>query len=332
MTRSSIGAVLLVGGLGTRLRPLTLHRPKALMPVLNKPFLSYQFDLLKKAGVSHVALAANPKFKKWKKDLLRIVPKGIKLHFAFEPEPLGTGGAIRFGYDYLLKSSRQTFETVIVFNGDVLFEINLNSLVHYHRKRKSDGTIALTPVSDISRYGVVLSDSSGRIKAFKEKPKGQHKPGHINAGVYVMERAFLEKIPSGRALSVERDFFPGQLKLKSRMYSLVISGYWNDIGTPASYLQAHGDLLRKRNLCIGKQSKLGRRVERRGFVCLGSHVSVADNCLIENSVFFDRVKLEKGVQARGVVLGQGCRIGQYSILSPGTIFGDNTNIPAFTRT
>src|SRR4051812_8783144 len=138
MKHSSVGAILLVGGMGTRLRPLTLHRPKALMPILNRAFLSYQFEILKRAGVKHVVLAANPAFKKWQRELLAVCPWGLRLYFVFEPNPRGTGGAIRYGYDFLIDKTKINFTTIVVLKGDVLVEVNPASLLNRHWRRKAE--------------------------------------------------------------------------------------------------------------------------------------------------------------------------------------------------
>ncbi len=334
----SYGAIILVGGFGTRLRPLTLHRPKALMPILNRPFLSYQFDILKKAGVRSVVLAANPAFKKWKRAINALVPKGMSLYFAFEPKPLGTGGAIRFGYDFL-KKKVPLHSSVFVLNGDVLIDIDLKKVLTRHKARRSSCSLVLTVVPDISRFGLVRCGAEGRVRAFLEKPKGKTGKGAINAGVYLMERSVLESIQPLHPSSVERDIFPKLLTQGERVFAFTGTRYWNDIGTPVTYLGAHLDLLKKKsvwtekgNLCIGKYSQVSRKSKFEGAVCLGSRVTIESDCVIADSVVMDKVSIAKGVVVRGSIIGAGCRIGQHAIISEGTVLGDRTNVPPYTRT
>ncbi len=349
MSRSKIGGIILVGGQGTRLRPLTLHQPKALLPILNRPFLSYQFASFKKAGVGAVCLAANPWFKRWQKEITRLAPAGLKIIWAFEKTPLGTGGAIRFGFDHLTQAVRD-LNLFAIFNGDVLFEANLKNIFRVHTRNRSECTVALTRVLDSSRFGLVETNAQGRIRSFLEKPKGKSRPGWINAGLYVVGRSFLESIPSGEPSSVERDIFPSRLKEGWPLFAQKITGYWNDIGTPATYLSAHCDLLERGgrwtgigNLSKGSSSSRTARVLRgsrvslskgsqlEGFVCLGPKVRLEPQVQLRDTVVMEGCVIGPRVSLTGTILGRRCQIGEGSIFSQGTVLGEGTVIPPFTK-
>jgi mannose-1-phosphate guanylyltransferase len=218
-------AVLLVGGEGTRLRPLTEWLPKPMLPIANRPFLEHQIEHLRSHGIDEVILSCG------------YLPGPIREHFgdrlryAVEPEPLGTGGAIRF-------SAEGIEETFIVCNGDVLTDLDVGALVRQHRGRGAAATIALHRVPDPSAYGLVRTEADGRVTAFVEKPApGEADVDTINAGTYVLEPGVLDLIQPGRAVSVEREVFP---RLIGRgLWARVDAGSWRDIGTPDSYLAAN---------------------------------------------------------------------------------------------
>ena len=218
-------AVLLVGGEGTRLRPLTEWLPKSMLPIVNRPFLEHQLEHLRSHGVDDVILSCG------------YLPEPITEHFcdtlryAVEPEPLGTGGAIRF-------SAEGIDETFLVCNGDVLTDLDIGALLRTHREQGAAATIALHRVVNPSAYGLVRTEADGRVTAFIEKPSpGEMDVDTINAGTYVLEPGVLELIEPGRAVSVERDVFPRLIG--GGLYARADDGRWRDIGTPASYLAAN---------------------------------------------------------------------------------------------
>ncbi|HET7170769.1 MAG TPA: NDP-sugar synthase [Gaiellales bacterium] len=220
-------AVVLVGGEGTRLRPLTYTTPKPMLPIANRPFLEHQVEHLRSHGVDRIVLACG-----YKPDAIR-AHFGDELDYVVEPEPLGTGGAIAF-------AAREAAidETFVACNGDVLTDLDLTGLVAFHRDRGARMTIALHPVDDPSRYGVVATDGDGAVTAFIEKPPPGSTPVRtINAGTYVAEPGVLDLVPPGRSVSVEYDVFP-QL-VGEGLCALADEGAWIDIGTPASYLAAN---------------------------------------------------------------------------------------------
>jgi mannose-1-phosphate guanylyltransferase len=222
-------AVVLVGGEGTRLRPLTYETPKSMLPVTNRPFLEHQVEHLHRHGVDRIVLACG-----YRPDAIR-AHFGDELEYVVEPEPLGTAGAIAH-------AGRGIGETFVVANGDVLTDLDLTALVAFHRERGARMTIALHPVDDPSRYGVVVTDPDGAVSAFVEKPApGTIAANTINAGTYVVEPDVLELIPEGRAVSVEYEVFPALVG--AGLYARSFTGYWRDIGTPASYLDANVERL-----------------------------------------------------------------------------------------
>ena len=225
--RRLVIAVVLVGGEGTRLRPLTYTTPKPMLPIANRPFLEHQVEHLRAHGVDRIVLACG-----YKPDAIR-AHFGSELEYVVEPEPLGTGGAIAY-------AAREAgiSETFVACNGDVLTDLDLTALVAFHRDRRARMTIALHPVDDPSRYGVVATDADGAVTAFIEKPPPGSTPVRtINAGTYVAEPDVLDLIPPGGAVSVEYDVFPRLVG--QGLYALADEGAWRDIGTPESFLAAN---------------------------------------------------------------------------------------------
>jgi mannose-1-phosphate guanylyltransferase len=231
-------AVVLVGGSGTRLRPLTLRTPKPMLPLVDRPLLAYLFDQLAAAGVERAILACG-----YLPDALvahfgtgGAAASGLALEYVIEPEPLGTAGAAR------LAAAGRVSEPFLLLNGDILSEHDLGALVALHRARSATATLALVQVDDPSRYGVVEREEDGTVLRFVEKPEpGESASDLVNAGAYVLEPSVLELIPEGRAVSIEREVFP--LLVGRGLAALPLSGYWSDVGTPESYLAAHRQLL-----------------------------------------------------------------------------------------
>jgi mannose-1-phosphate guanylyltransferase len=280
-------AVILVGGEGTRLRPLTNTLPKPMLPLLDRPLLAYTFDHLRSAGVGRVVLACG------------YLPTAIEEHFGgrydgvdleyrVEPEPLGTGGALCFAAAGLDR-------TFLALNGDSLREADLRQLLAFHRERRARATVLLTRVSDPSRYGLVRTDDSGRVLGFVEKPPpDQIDTDLINAGLYVLEPDVLDLVPPGRAVSIEREVFP-QLAEEGSLYALALPGYWLDVGTPESYLQAHLDLL-----------------ERDGRIAVDASAEIsADAILLPPVIVGPDVLIEAQSRIGPFVhLGRGARVGR----------------------
>lgn len=353
-------AVLLVGGMGTRLRPFTLGRPKGLLPVLNRPFLAYQLDLLKEGGVSDVVLAAGKHAREWEKALRGVTPKGLKLHFAYEPAPMGTGGAIRFAFDQLDRKAK-IIEPVLAFNGDVFFDLDIDKFVSFHARRGSMATIALTKVDDPSRFGVVKTNSQGRIQQFIEKPQRPVGTKMVNAGAYLFDPAWLRRIPQGRAVSIERESFPESLDHGQPMFGFPMKGYWNDIGTLSTYLNAHRDLLTSHNrwtggnylrknglrlegkvrfdgtprlngpTVIGRGSRIGKNVTFDGFVCLAPGVTIGDNAVLGDVIVLENSRIGADSRANQAIIGRNCVIGRNVELKAGAALGDKSIVTDHTK-
>ncbi len=231
-------AILLAGGKGTRLRPLTLNTPKPIVPIFNRPFLMYQLDQLRQVPeITEVILSLNYQPRRIEETFGNGDALGIKISYAVEPQPLGTGGAIKF-------AAQTVQDSVIVLNGDVLQQIDLQAVIARHRAAKARATIVLTPVENPSAYGLVETDAEGNVKRFLEKP-GQDEitVNTINAGIYVLEPETLDRIPDNEAYSIERQYFPSLVANGETFVAYVSDGYWIDIGTPEKYRQVHRDIM-----------------------------------------------------------------------------------------
>ncbi|MFH0796682.1 MAG: NDP-sugar synthase [Candidatus Omnitrophota bacterium] len=231
-------AYILLGGLGTRLRPLTNIVPKPLLPLAGKPFLWYQLKLLSLHNVKDVVLGLGYAAQKFEKELESIKMQGLgdlKIKVVVEKEPLGTGGGIALASPYL---TQPTF----ILNGDVLTDLNLSAMAEFHKKTRAAVTIAVTFVPHPKRYGLVFFGKDCQIREFKEKPGEVPGKGWINAGVYIFEPGITLKIPKNKPYSLERGLFPSLLKEKETLFAYPHSGYWLDIGTLHAYMQAKADI------------------------------------------------------------------------------------------
>ena len=228
-------AVVLVGGEGTRLRPLTERIPKPMLPLLGRPILAHTFEQISAAGVGRAILACGYRPTSIEAFFGRSY-RGIELEYQVEPEPRGTAGGIAY-------AARDTTGPLLVLNGDSIRDVDLSALIEFHNERGALATIMLTPVDEPARYGLVRVDNDGRVRDFVEKPTPEQIDTNlINAGVYVLEPEVLELIPENRPVSIEREIFP-ILSARGVLYAVPLPGYWLDVGTPESYLQAHLDLM-----------------------------------------------------------------------------------------
>src|SRR5580698_7381353 len=227
-------AVVLVGGEGTRLRPLTLTAPKQMLPIVGVPMIERVLGHLASHGVDEAVLSLGYLPDAFMKAYPEGAVDGVHLTYAVEPEPLDTAGAVRFAATF-----GAVDETFVVVNGDVLTDLDLSALIEFHRARDAEGTIALHPVADPSAFGVVPTDEVGRVTAFVEKPPRDEAPtNEINAGTYVLEPSVLARIPEGGRVSIERETFPAMVR-DGGLFARSDDSYWLDTGTPAAYLQAH---------------------------------------------------------------------------------------------
>src|SRR5205809_1079574 len=236
-------AILLAGGKGTRLRPLTVHTPKPIVPIFDRPFLHYQLDLLKQVPeIDEVILSLNYQPRRIEEIFGDGSESGLAIRYVVEPAPLGTGGAVRYAGESL-------HDSVLVFNGDVLTEVDLGAVIALHRERKAKATIVLTPVDNPSAYGLVETDESGNVKRFLEKPgpnDSTSSSNMINAGIYVLEPDTFDRIPKDTPWSIERSFFPSLVERGETFVAYANRGYWIDIGTPEKYIQVHQDIMDSR--------------------------------------------------------------------------------------
>src|SRR5947208_1929136 len=237
-SRAAMKAILLAGGKGTRLRPLTIHTPKPIVPIFNRPFLHYQLDLLKQVPeIDEVILSLNYQPRRIAEIFGDGRDSGLAIRYVVEPSPLGTAGAIRYAGESLR-------ESVVVFNGDVLTEVDLAAVIPLQRERKARATIVLTPVENPSAYGLVEADERANIRRFLEKPNADEITcDTINAGIYVLEPDTFDRIPKDTPWSIERSFFPSLIERRETFVAYVYRGYWIDIGTPEKYMQVHRDIM-----------------------------------------------------------------------------------------
>jgi NDP-sugar pyrophosphorylase family protein len=294
-------AVVLVGGEGTRLRPLTLTTPKPLLPIANQPFLERQLEWLAAHGVDEVVLSMGYLPDAFHAHFARDGESAdgfgdIAIRYAVEDEPLGTAGAIRFAAEGIK-------ERFVVCNGDVLTHLDLGAMVKFHDERGAEATISLTQVDDPSAFGVVPTRDDGQVIAFVEKPPRDKAPSNwINAGTYVLEPEFLDRVPPRLNVSIERETFPRVLTQPGRLYGYAADGYWLDIGTPDKYMQAHDDALAGR---IGTPPAPGAR-ERAPGVWVQGDVEIDDSAeVLAPTLLGAGVHVEKGARVHASVLAAG---------------------------
>ncbi len=348
-------AILLAGGKGTRLRPLTVHTPKPIVPIFNRPFLYYQIDLLRQVPeIDEVILSLNYQPRRIEEIFGDGDGLGLKLRYVVEPMPLGTGGAIRYAGDSMT-------ESVVVFNGDVLTQVDLRAVLQLHRERKAKATIVLTPVENPRAYGLVETDAKGNVKRFLEKPgEDEITCNTINAGIYVLEPDTFDRIPKDTAWSIERSYFPSLIERGETFVAYVYDGYWIDIGTPAKYLQVHRDIMdghysappfdaAPRQPWISAGARIDEGVQIHGpcfidegvVVKAGTHVlpysvigrqtHVDEASVIDASIVWPNGWIGREATVRGSILGRNCHIGRNAVLETPVVLGDKTVITDYSR-
>ena len=348
-------AILLAGGKGTRLRPLTVHTPKPIVPIFNRPFLYYQLDLLRQVPeIDEAILSLNYQPRRIEEIFGAGEGLGIRLRYVVEPMPLGTGGAIRYAGDQLT-------ESVVVFNGDVLTQVDLGAVLRLHRERKAKATIVLTPVENPRAYGLVETDSSGNIQRFLEKPgEDEITCNTINAGIYVLEPETFDRIPKDTAWSIERSFFPSLIERGETFVAYVYDGYWIDIGTPAKYLQVHKDIMDGRYSAppfagassaafIAEGARVESGVELQGpcfvdegavvktgarilpYSVIGRQTHVDEAAVIDDSIIWPNGWIGREAHVSGAILGRNCHIGRNAVVSPGAVLGDKTAVTDYSK-
>lgn len=296
------------------MRPLTYTRPKHLLPIVNRPHIEHVFDLLERHGVSDVVLLTSYMADAFAGVVSEAAARGLKVEVTHEPEPLGTAGAIK-NAEALLSG-----ETFLVFNGDILTDVDLTSLVEWHKGSAATATILLTPVEDPSAFGVVPTDDEGRVSAFIEKPPpGEAPTNEINAGVYVLEPSILGYIPAGEVWSAEHALFPALVESGTGVFARSTDAYWMDIGTPEKYLAANLDALAGRYRCaavpepgaeavVGEQGSRVAPDARVSLSCLGRGSSIGEGAIVTRSVLLPGAIVGAGATVDGSILGQGTRV------------------------
>lgn len=329
-------ALLLAGGLGTRLRPLTDDLPKPMAPVGNRPWLEHLLLHYKTQGVSEFVFAVQHNRERIESHFGDGSKFGVRIDYAVEKELLGTAGAIKNAEPLLS-------DRFIVVNADIIHQIDLASVLRFHESRGAEATICLTEVDDPSHYGVVELTGEGRIVRFVEKPKKEEAPSNrINAGIYIMERRVLKHIPSGTAVSIEKETFPRLIAGGSGLYGHPIGGYWMDMGTQDRYRQVHWDLLDRRlplptagregeaeGIRLGENIRIGRDVRIVPPVLIGDDVTIGSRSVIgpyavigngcrigsrvqlSRSILWDRCSIRSGAQVSDCIFGSGLQVGPH---------------------
>ena len=328
---SAVDAVILVGGQGTRLRPLTLSAPKPMLPTAGVPFLEHQLSRIRAAGITHVVLGTSYQPEVFSSYFGDGSAFGLELEYVVETEPLGTGGAIGN------VAGRLRADTVMIFNGDVLTGVDLGALLAAHRDDAADVTLYLTKVSDPRAFGCVPTGPDRRVEAFLEKHP-EPRSDQINAGAYVFSREVVETIPTGRPVSVERETFPQLLSAGARVFGYVDSAYWRDLGTPADFVAGSADLVQgfaPTNALpgpIGPAVVLGGaevayRAVLVGGSTIGADCAVGADAVVDGSVVFDGARIGPGAVVRRSVVGAGAVVDAGAVIED-AVLGDGCHIMA----
>jgi len=300
-----VRGIILVGGEGTRLRPLTYTIPKQMLPVVEVPMIERVVGHLARHGVVDVVLSLGYRPDAFIAGYPDSHCAGATLTYVVESEPMDTAGAVRYA-----ATEAGVDATFLVFNGDVLTDLDITGLIRFHRARGAEGTVALTPVEDPAHFGVVPTDAEGRVEAFIEKPAPGTAPTNlINAGTYVLEPSVLDRIPDGRRVNIERETFPAMVA-DGTLYALASDCYWLDVGTPERYLAATADLLDGRR--PGEPAPGARQVAE-GVWHTGT--PFVEGEVGRASLIADGARVEAGARVQASVVGRDARIGPGAVLA-----------------
>jgi mannose-1-phosphate guanylyltransferase/phosphomannomutase len=346
-----VRAVIIAGGSGTRLRPITYNTPKPMVPLFNKPFLRYQMELLKQHGITEIIVNLH-----YLSEVIRDYfgdgsELGLKLFYSLEEKPLGTAGAVKLAEEFF------DDEPLVVLNGDILTDIDLGELLAFHKAQGARATIALIRVSDPTAYGLVFTEADGQVTRFLEKPSWDEATvDTVNAGIYVLDPSVFRYVPRNEAYSFERGLFPLLLQLNEKVYGHVTNAYWLDIGSPIKYLQAHTDILMGRvsvqmdaekrpgNVWIGQgvdidptadirgpvylgdNAKIRKRARIHEFTILAPGVTVEERAILEHALVGEGTVIEEEARLSKVIVGKHCRIGAHSVLNNNAVVADDSVI------
>jgi NDP-sugar pyrophosphorylase family protein len=350
-------AILLAGGKGTRLRPLTLHTPKPVAPIFDRPFLQYQIDLLRQVPeIDEIVLSLNYQPHRIEEVFGDGSRFGVKLRYVVEPSPLGTGGAIKFA------AGSHRDGPIVVFNGDVFTAVDLPAVIARHRERRATATIVLTPVENPTAYGLVETDAQGNVRGFLEKPSPDEiTTDMINAGIYVLEPDSLDRIPADTVYSIERGYFPSLVQNKETFVAYQYRGYWIDIGTPEKYRQAHRDIMDGHFPAPPFLSSIGQpvispdaRIEPGAIIegpcfidmgtvvkagatigpysVIGAGCDIAEGAHINGAILWPGTCVGSHARITGAIAGHGCRFGEHVEIGDDAMFGDQSVVTDYSRT
>ncbi|MFN4182104.1 MAG: sugar phosphate nucleotidyltransferase [bacterium] len=354
-------AVLLTGGVGTRLRPLTYQMPKPLLPLMNRPFILYVLEYLARHKITDVVLTLSHKGEEIMEYFQQNPFPGATVRFSMEKFPMGTAGALKNVEPYIEGDS------ILVMNGDILTDFPIHSLIEAHKKKGAKVTIALKEVEDPSAFGLALLGKGERIKKFVEKPSEFEwvEDRTINAGIYVIDVDLLEKIPVGQEVSLERAFFPALIANDIPVYGKVFDGYWLDVGTFSSYFKAHQDILAgkirvslpgkmrknegvwmqdrvriaesaevKPPVFIGENTVIGEGAVITEYTVIGSRCTIQKEARVESAILHEEVlvgenaRIRESLLGRGVIIEPGAHIRSGNILGSGSVISQGSILPS----
>ena len=328
---SKVDAVVLVGGQGTRLRPLTVNTPKPMLPTAGYPFLAHLLARIKAAGIQHVVMGTSYKAEVFEEYFGDGSEFGLEIDYVVEEEALGTGGGIRNVEPFL------RHDTAMIFNGDVLSGADLGAVLATHAEHEADVTLHLVRVPDPSQFGSVPTDAQGRVQAFLEKTEAPP-TDQINAGCYVFQRDVIRQIPAGRPVSVERETFPGLLKSGARVWGHVDMSYWRDMGRPSDFVQGSSDLVRgiapspllegrAGESLVDESAGIASGAILVGGTSVGRGTTIGAGSRLDDCVVFDGVTIEPGALIRDSIIASGATIGANARIQD-CVIGDGVSIGA----
>jgi NDP-sugar pyrophosphorylase family protein len=342
-------AIVLVGGEGTRLRPLTLETPKPMVPVMNMPFLERTLRRLKETGIEDVILPAGYLPEAITSYFGDGSSLGLRLRYVIEETPLGTAGALKNVAQYI-------DGPFFVLNGDVLTSLDLRAMLAYHKRHGGIGTLHLIRVEDPSAFGCVVHDASGRVEKFVEKPPRDQAPtDEINAGTYLLEREVLDAIPAGRPVSIERETFPALIAAGRPLYAYTTDDYWIDLGSPQAYLNAHRHIFDgmmplgpgpaidgpgrdavphaalRSPVFIGSDCRIAADAVVGPYAVLGDRCQVGSGAVVADSLLWDDVVVEAGAQLDWAIVASRARIGAGARVEQGVVIGHGATIAPGSR-
>lgn len=332
MATHQVDAVVLVGGKGTRLRPVTLSAPKPMLPTAGLPFLTHLLSRIAAAGIEHVILGTSYKPAVFEAEFGDGSALGLQIEYVTEEHPLGTGGGIAN------VAGKLRNDTAMVFNGDVLSGADLAQLLDFHRSNRADVTLQLVRVGDPRAFGCVPTNEEDRVVAFLEKTEDPP-TDQINAGCYVFERNVIDRIPQGREVSVEREVFPALLADGDcKIYGYVDASYWRDMGTPEDFVRGSADLVRGIAPSPALRGHRGEQLVHDGAAVspgalliggtvVGRGAEIGPGTRLDGAVIFDGVRVEAGCVIERSIIGFGARIGPRALIRDGVI-GDGADIGA----